>query len=194
MIRGFVAFLGALAYCTCAVAQGGGWAAVQGIAPGSRVEVQLARAKGVKGMLIEASASGMDVQTANSSTRHLNRGQIAKVYLIGNAHKLRDGLIGAGAGFGAGAVAGYRRLPEYSDDSTGPVRNNRAGAAVYVGALVGVAGAVIGAVIGSHHAKTLVYQRGGPNDAGQSASRNSAPGAGVAHRSAAALISGAGPR
>lgn len=193
MIRGFVAFLDALAFCTCAVAQGGGWAAVRGIPPGSRVEVQLARAKGVKGMLIEASASGMEVQTANSSTRHLNRGQITKVYLIGNAHKLRDGLIGAGAGSADGAALGSATLAKSYDTSFGQVRINRAPEFAAEALASAAVGAVIGAVIGSHHAKTLVYQRGGPNDAGQSASRNSAPGAGVAHRSAAAFA-GAGPK
>ncbi|MGH9507291.1 MAG: hypothetical protein ACRD13_10240 [Terriglobales bacterium] len=185
--------MGALALCTCAVAQGGGWAAVRGIPPGSRVEVQLARAKGVKGMLIEASASGMEVQTSDGSTRRLDRRQITKVYLIRRAHKLRDGLIGAGAGSAGGAALGSAKLAKSYDTSFGQVRINRApefAAEALVGAAVG---AVIGAVIGSRHAKTLVYQRAGPNDGGQSARRNSAPRAGVAHRSAAAFA-GARPR
>ncbi|MGH9507290.1 MAG: hypothetical protein ACRD13_10235, partial [Terriglobales bacterium] len=154
------AFLGALALCTCAVAQGGGWAAVRGIPPGSRVKVQLLRAKGVKGMLVEASASGMEVQTANGSTRPLDRRQIAKVYLIGKARKLRDGLIGAGtASVGGVALVLAAYNPQDGESCLSPCVPARpwstAAVAALYGAAIGAIGAVIGAVIGSHHAKTL---------------------------------------
>ncbi|MGH9507438.1 MAG: hypothetical protein ACRD13_10985 [Terriglobales bacterium] len=156
MIRGLAAFLGALAFCTCAMAQGGGWAAVRGIAPGSRVEVELARAKAVKGMLVDASASGMEVQESNGSTRRLGRGRITKVYLIGKAHKLRGGVIGAGAGGGSALLlymAGHC-TPAYSSDGC-----TSRWWYVLVGAAFAAVGAAVGAVIGSHHSRTLVYRR-----------------------------------
>lgn len=174
-MRGFVAFLGALAFCSGALAQTGGWAAVEGIAPGARVEVRLSPPATVQGVVASVSASGLVVQKPGGAVRHIARARIAKVYLVAKSHKLRDALIGAGLGGAGGAVYGYRRLPKYSDSFAAPVPNNRVGSAAYFALLVGAIGAAIGALIGLHGSKTLVYRRAS-SGAGKTA------GGGVRHR------------
>lgn len=159
------AFFGALLLCTCALAQGGGWAAVQGVSPGSRIEVRLTppKAVNVKGVLVSVSGTGLDVQNSNGSVRHVARARIAKVYLVGKAHKLRDGLIGAAAGGATGAVLGYAVAfdgYDYNGHTGLPYHEDNRAAGAAVGALaIGTVGAAIGAVIGLRHKKTLVYRR-----------------------------------
>lgn len=165
----------ALAVCTCAWAQGGGWAAVEGIAPGSTVKVELSRAKTVTGMLTGASASGMEVQTSEGATRHLDRAQIKKVYLVGKFRKLRDGLIGSGAGAAGGAALGYALGfdgYDYNGHTGLPYHADRRASTAALGALViGAIGAAVGALIGSRRSKALVYRRG---SAGLGAARTAA--------------------
>lgn len=160
-IRFVLAIACAAAFCGIAAAQGGGWAAIEGISPGSRVEVRLSPHGTAKGTIATVSASGMDIEKSNGSIRHIARAQIAKVYLVGKSHRLRGGLIGAAAGGAAGAVFGYAvAFNGYNDDLHPPVRVDRRAAWAALGALViGAVGAVIGAVIGSRRSKTLVYQQ-----------------------------------
>ncbi|MGH9535721.1 MAG: hypothetical protein ACRD2E_12780 [Terriglobales bacterium] len=168
-MRGLAAFFGALVFCTCGLAQGGGWAAVQGIAPGTQVKVHLSRAKAVQGMLVGVSPSGMEVQTSKGLVRELDRSRITRVYLVGKAHKLRDGLIGAGAGGAGGVVlvlAAVHPLSKngyFESDCSSRLPCNypwtKAQDAALAGAVFSGLAAAIGAVIGSHHPKTLVYRR-----------------------------------
>lgn len=195
-MKGLVAFLGALVLCTCAAAQGGGWAAVQGISPGSRVEVRLSPPRTVKGTLVSVSTSGMEVQTTDGATRYLDAGQVTRVYLVGESHKLRDGLVGAGGGFAFGFIYDYANTQKYESTSCcGLVPNPRTSASFEVGALCAAIGAAVGAVIGLRHGKTLVYRRepgrdpGGRQSAGQSATPRMKP----AHQSPAGGT-GADPR
>lgn len=160
-MRGLAGLLLALTLCAGAAAQVGGWPAVRGIAPGSQVEVRLAPAAEtpvrVKGQLIRASATGLEILPGHGAPRILPRPEIERVYLIGKAHKLRDGLILAGAGLATGAVVGYRTGSP--DSYAALVPHSRAGAAAGLGALLAAAGAIIGAAIGLIRAKTLVYAR-----------------------------------
>lgn len=169
-MRGIVAFLGALALCSGALAQGGGWAAVEGIAPGARVEARLSPPATVQGVVASVSASGIAVQKPDGSVKHIARAQIAKIYLVAKSHKLRDGLIGAGAGAAAGAAAGYAvAFNGYSDYHAPPVRVDRRAAGAALGALlVGAIGAAIGALVGLHRSETLVYRRA-PSATGKTA-------------------------
>lgn len=168
-VRGLAAFFGVLALCTCALAQGGGWAAVQGIPAGSRIEVRLSPPAKVKGRLLSATASGLDVQGSHSSIRHLARARVAEVYLIGNAHKLRGALIGFGAGAAAGAVFGFATaIDGYAGDGPGglPIHEDRrAEAAAAFGLIAGAIGAAIGAAIGLRRSRTLVFSRGSSSPA-----------------------------
>lgn len=168
-MRGLAAFLGALVLCTCALAQGGGWAAVQGIAPGTQVKVHLSRAKAVQGMLVGVSPSGMEVQTSKGLVRDLDRNRITRVYLVGKAHKLHDSLVAAGYG-GAGGIVlvllAYHPLPD-NEVFQSNCRSmlpcsypwSKAKLAAIDGAVLSGFAAAVGAVIGSHHPKTLVYRR-----------------------------------
>lgn len=163
-MRGLVAFACALVLCACVAAQAGAWEAVEGVSPGSAVEVH-SRAATVKGMLVGVSASGMDVQTREGATRHLDRRQITKVYLVGKSRELRDALIGGGIGSVGGVVLG---LAVYTGCCTNyyptfpqPRPVSKAAATAVYGAVIGGAGAIIGAVVGriTGHSKTLIYER-----------------------------------
>lgn len=169
-----------LAVCTCAVAQGsaqgGGWAAVEGIAPGAQVEVRLAPHGTAKGAVASVSGSGVDIQNANGSIRQIPKAQIAKLYLVGKSHKLRDGLTGVGILGGAGAVFGYTRPFPYS--YTYPLNgfpvphDERPYRTAAFGLMAGAAGAVLGVIIGSHHPKTLVYSAAGQASARKEGGRH----------------------
>lgn len=151
----------ALVLCTCAWAQGGGWAAVEGIPPGATVKVERLRAKTITGMLTGASASGIDVRTSSGATHHLGQKRIKKVYLVGKGYKVRDGLIGAAAGAAAGAVAGYAVAfdgYDYNEHTGLPYHQDSRPAGIALGGLLGaVIGSAIGAIIGPGRSKTLVY-------------------------------------
>ena len=172
-MRGFVAFLGALAFCSGALAQAGGWAAVEGIAPGARVEVRLSPPATVQGVVASVSASGIAVQKPDGSVRHIARAQIAKIYLAAKSHKLRDGLIGAGAGAAGGVALGLTVYnggacctDYYPNSQPHPV--SKAAATALYGAAIAAIGAVIGSLIGLHRSKTLVYRRA-PSATGKTA-------------------------
>lgn len=185
-MKGLGAFLGVLMFCTCAVAQGGGWAAVQGIPSGSRVKVQLSRAATVKGILVGVSASGMDVQTRDGATRHLDKEQITKVYLVGKSRELRDALIGGGIGGVGGVVLGlavYTGCCTYYTDFVPQSRPlSKAAATAVYGMAIGGAGAIIGAVIGriAGRSKTLIYERDSGHDQKPAQRQNPMAAAGTA--------------
>ncbi|MGH9491771.1 MAG: hypothetical protein ACRD17_14750 [Terriglobales bacterium] len=148
------------------MAQGGGWAAVRGISPGSPVEVQLSPHGTAKGAVASVSASGMGVQNSDGSVRQVPKEQIAKVYLLEDSHKLRDALIGAGAGAAGGVALGIAVYnggaccaDYYPTSQQQPHPVSKAVATAVYGAALAAVGAAIGAIIGSRHSKTLVYQR-----------------------------------
>lgn len=163
-MRGVVAFLGALAFCSGALAQAGGWAAVEGIARGTRVEVRLSPPATVRGVVVSVAGSGMEVEKSGGSTRRIPRARIARVYLLEKSHWLRDGLIGAGAGAAGGVALGLTVYnggaccTDYYPNSQPHPVSKAAATALYAAAIAAV-GAAIGALIGLHHSKTLVYRR-----------------------------------
>lgn len=118
-----------------------------------------------KGTVASTSGAGIEIQNSEGAFRTIPRARIAKLYLIGKSHKLRDGLIGAGILGGAGAVFGYTRPYPYS--YTYPLNgfpvphDERPYRAAAGGLVAGFAGAVIGAVIGLWPPKTLVYAGAG---------------------------------
>lgn len=154
-----------LALCAGAAAQAGGWPAVRGIAPGSRVEVRLTPAAKpktkVSGRLLQASATDIVLMAAHGGPQMLPRREIEKIYLIAKTHKRLGGLIGAGAGFAAGAIVIYKNQDKYSSSyRTGLlVPNPRAKDAVALGALLAIPGAILGVALGFIRGKTLVYER-----------------------------------
>ena len=163
-MRGVVAFLGALAFCSGALAQAGGWAAVEGIAPGARVEVRLSPPATVRGVVASVSASGVAVRRPGGSVQDIARAKIAKIYLVAKSHPLRDGLIGAGVGAAGGVALGLTVYnggaccTDYYPNSQPHPVSKAAATALYAAAIAAV-GAAIGALIGLHHSKTLVYRR-----------------------------------
>jgi len=128
-----------------AVAQQAGvssdWSTVQAIAPGEKVSIETKDGKKVKGRLRSVSDT-MVTLDRDSKTSDFSRDSISKVYrLVGSAGKsvgkaaaIGAG-VGAGIGFGLGlASGGYETL-------------DRGEVAAIAGAVLGVIGAGIGAVV-----------------------------------------------
>ncbi len=113
-MRGMALVFCALLLCELAPAQKGGWRAVEGLTRGSLVKIQL-RGTSVSGKIAMVSATGLVLEESNGLSRTIAKNQITKVYLMGKAHKLRDGLIGAGVGgiggFIYGAIIATRDAP-----------------------------------------------------------------------------------
>lgn len=80
------------------------WSAVERLAPGTRVEVALAKS-GVRGMLVRASGDAIAV-TAKSGEVSVPRAEVKRVMIASPRKRMRNGLLGVGIGAGAGAVAG----------------------------------------------------------------------------------------
>lgn len=160
-MRSILAIACASAFCGIAAAQGGGWAAVEGITPESTVQIRRLRAATVKGTFISASSSGVKLQTSDGSTRNIDRRRIARVYLLKKSQKLRDGLIGAGIGFASGFALGYMKTAKYESTPTGPAPNNRAGSGAIAGTFLAAVGAAIGVVVGriKGPSRALIYER-----------------------------------
>ncbi|MGH9491646.1 MAG: hypothetical protein ACRD17_14125 [Terriglobales bacterium] len=172
----------ALALCTCAAAQSGSWAAVQGLAPGSPVESRLASGVKLKGKLLSVSASGMDLRTSQA-IRYISRTRVRTLFLAGRTHKLRNAWVGFAIGEAGGAFVGAINdngdcgPPPPPADSYGYNPCQRIAGAAAVGAVFGLFGAAAGALTGlvrSH--RVLVYQRGpGGNNTQQKAARRRIP-------------------
>ncbi|MGH7078811.1 MAG: hypothetical protein ACRD2E_06270 [Terriglobales bacterium] len=165
-MRGAVVLFCAFAFCTCAAAQSNSWAAVQGLAAGSPVEVRLARGVTVKGTLVAVSASGIDLRTP-STIRYISRARIRTLFLTGNTHKLREAWVGFGFGEIIGTIAGA----QLADGDCGPPPApgafygyqpcRKVAGAAFTGALFGALGAGAGALMGlAKSPRALVYERG----------------------------------
>lgn len=136
--------------------QSSDWAAVQAIASGEKVRVQLKDGKKTDGILRSVSASGLSIER-NSNTLDYSRDSIAKVHRIvkRSAGKsiAKSTAIGAAIGFGAGAGVGLA-AGNYEDLETGELVGILGG----IGAAIGAGlGALIGS-LGSKEKRELVYE------------------------------------
>lgn len=154
------------------------WAAVRGLAAGSRVEARLASGAKVNGRLVSASATGIELRTPHT-IRYIRRSRIRTLALTGRRHMARDAAIG----FGAGAVGGAAYGAVVSGGDCGPPPApgafygyqpcRRVAGAVAGGALLGAVGAIGGALIGLLHSPRKVIYRfsGGQRDRAKTAKR-----------------------
>jgi small nuclear ribonucleoprotein (snRNP)-like protein len=132
------------------------WGAVQALASGEKVKVELKDGKKVEGRLLQVSNTSLTIDRKNKPT-DFSRDSIAKVYRL--VQKLagksiaKSAAIGAGIGFGGGlgvslAAGNYEDL----------------GTAELIGVLGGIGAAIgagIGALAGSfgkHQRRELIYQ------------------------------------
>ena len=157
------------------------WAAVRGLAAGSRVEARLASGAKVKGRLVSASATGIELRTPHT-IRYIRRSRIRTLTLTGRRHVVRDAAIG----FGAGAIGGATYGAVVSSGDCGPPPapgafygyqpcQRVAGAAVGA-ALFGAVGAIGGALIGLVNSPRKVIYRfsAGQHDHATTAKRGKA--------------------
>lgn len=161
-MRGAMALGCVLAFGACAAAQSSAWAAVQGVVAGSPVEVRLADGAKVKGKLVAASPTGMDLRTSHA-IRYISQARVQSLFLTGTTHKLRDASIGFGAGVVGGAIFSGHGIQCYPDMYTDIYNGacTKVAKEVAGGVLIGVIAAGIGALAGlvkSH--RVLVYRRG----------------------------------
>ncbi len=157
------------------------WAAVRGLAAGSPVEARLASGAKVKGRLVSASATGIELRTPHT-IRYIRRSRIRTLTLTGRRHVVRDAAIG----FGAGAIGGATYGAVVSSGDCGPPPapgafygyqpcQRVAGAAVGA-ALFGAVGAIGGALIGLVNSPRKVIYRfsAGQHDHATTAKRGKA--------------------
>ncbi|MFN7994214.1 MAG: hypothetical protein U0Q18_11455 [Bryobacteraceae bacterium] len=123
------------------------WAAVQGLAAGQPIRVQLTTGKTLNGTVDRVTPEAIYVQTRTQSTE-IRRDEINRIALKKKRNWALPVLVGAGAGAAVGGVAGSQVMERESG---------------YGGAVAGtaVAGAAIGALIGyaaKGSGQTLVYE------------------------------------
>jgi len=119
-----------------ALAGSGLWSAVQGIAPGTQIEVQIKGAKH-RGTLSAVTAASLSMNTANAQVS-LAQADIRKVKIRKSNFKRRaiiGGIIGAAAGIAGAAPFGVLAANEGHDDQASIVA---AGAAIGFGIGAGV--------------------------------------------------------
>ncbi len=163
-MRGMALVFCALLLCELAPAQKGGWRAVEGLTRGSLVKIQL-RGTSVSGKIAMVSATGLVLEESNGLSRTIAKNQITKVYLMGKAHKLRDGLIGAGVGgiggFIYGAIIATRDAPPPGYTPPGYVccQKHWVLAGSIIGGALGISGAIAGFFMDMRHTRALIYER-----------------------------------
>ncbi len=143
---------------------GNAWAAVRGLAAGSRVEARLASGAKVKGRLVSVSATGIELRTPHA-IRYIRRSRVRTLALTGSSHTVRD----AAVGFGIGVVGGAAYGAAVSGGDCGPPPApgafygyqpcRRIAGAAAGAALLGAVGAVGGALIGLVKSpRKVIYQ------------------------------------
>ncbi len=160
-MRGMAAIFCVFMLSTVSLARTYTWQAVQGLAAGMPVKVQMMRSGTVIGRVISVSASSIVVHTSNGSTYVIRRARIGRIYIMGKTKIIRDGLIGAGIGGITGAVTGAALAK--GNAPNGPVtpqccQPDRVYLAAFFGGIFSVIGAIAGALIGFRHTRTLIYK------------------------------------
>ena len=165
VMRGLASVFCALLLCALAPAQKGGWRIVENLAAGSPVKIQLRRGASASGNTATVSATGLVLEESNGLSRTIAKNQITKVYLMGKAHKLRDGLIGAGVGgiggFIYGAIIATRDAPPPGYTPPGYVccQKHWVLAGSIIGGALGISGAIAGFFMDMRHTRALIYER-----------------------------------
>lgn len=144
-----------LIHPTFAIAQGpvvgGDWTAVQEVAPGQELVVELKDGKSLKGKLNSATADELSIIRKNKS-ENIQRDRIAQVYRVkGKAEKGKYAAIGAGIGAGVGLGIGLaQNSPPKDDGEIYPIVATPLGAGI---------GAAVGFLFGQTKRKrVLIYQ------------------------------------
>ncbi len=132
------------------------WAAVQSLASGEKVKVELKDGKKVEGRLLNVSNTSLTLERKNKPT-DFGRDSIAKVYRFvkksAGRSIAKSTAIGAGVGFGAGLGVSLA-AGQYEDLDTGELVGILGGIGAAIGAGIG---ALVGS-FGSHERRELVYQ------------------------------------
>ncbi len=134
-----------------ALAQTGGWAAVQAVGVDERLIVKQKDGKTVEGKMIEATETNLTLSRGKKVV-NISRDDIREVYhSTGKAAKGKWAAIGAGIGAGAGTGIGAAKYSPNVDDSE---------IWITVGLLVGAGvGALSGMAFGaSRRKRTLLYE------------------------------------
>jgi hypothetical protein len=127
------------------------WSAVASLTAGTAVEVRSQDNEMLKGTIASVSDAGLVLTLKNQTPKTVTRQSITRVYLAGTRHVVLGAVIGGGIGFGAGAGIGAA--------ACGPGAFCTRGQGVGIaGAILGTAGALVGAAIGLHKGKKLIYR------------------------------------
>lgn len=128
------------------------WSAVASLPLGTPVEVQSQGNETLKGTIASVSDASLVLTLKNQTSKTVTRQDIARVYLAGKRHVVLGAVIGGGIGFGTGAAIGAA-----SCGSAGSFCTRGQGVAV-AGGILGAAGALVGAAIGLHKDRKLIYR------------------------------------
>lgn len=117
------------------------WAAVQAIAKGKKVAIEMKSGARIEGKIINTSDIGLELIRKNKSVS-VNRTEVRRVYLLRGGSRLKAALIGAFAGF-LHASGGSDSAADFM-----------------VGITLATAGvgAALGAIAGRGSKRTLVYE------------------------------------
>jgi len=127
------------------------WSAVASLTVDTPVEVQNQDNETLKGTIASVSDASLVLTLKNQTPKTVTRQSITRVYLAGTRHVLLGAVIGGGIGFGTGAGIGAA--------ACGPRAFCTRGQGVGIaGAILGTAGALVGAAIGLHKGKKLIYR------------------------------------
>lgn len=129
----------------------GDWSTVTSLPAGTAVEVHRQNSGTVSGIIASASPTTLALTLKGGSATSIDRQTITIVYRSKGRHIVQGaaigGVIGAGVGAGIGAA------------SCGPNQFCTRGQGAGVGlAVLGALGVLIGAVVGLHRSKSLIYR------------------------------------
>lgn len=132
-------------------AAAGDWSAVTALPVGTTVEVHRQNSGTISGNIASVSATTLALTLKSGSATSIDRQAITRIYRNEGRHVVAGGaiggLIGAAAGAGIGAA------------SCGPGRFCTRGQGAGVGvAILGALGVLIGATVGLHRSKSLIYR------------------------------------
>lgn len=133
------------------VAVAGDWSAVASLPTGTAVEVHRQNRGTVSGTIAGVSATTLALTLKSGGATSIDRQTITRVYRNENRHVVPGAAIGGGIGAAAGAGIGAA--------SCGPNRFCTRGQGAGVGvAILGALGVLIGATVGLHRSKSLIYR------------------------------------
>ena len=126
------------------------WASLSTLHAGQKIQVVEMNSKKHSGTFVNSSDTAISFQdTAGQQT--IPKQDVRRVKLMENKHRLRNTLIGAGVGAGAGTVIGAASFQPCSPSQSFCIQPIGRGAIAAIGAVVGaVAGAIVGVLLPSH--------------------------------------------